>query len=152
MITPSKKHSDKTIAAWKETKRRSMDRYIAKRKAKTGEVKRINPVSAQRTQLNIVYGILSRELKPQHLICQCCKKNPASEIHHMAGRRGILLIISRHFKFICRECHHFITDHSDEAKVMGMSLPINSAIQYKFTDRELELIEQYNIRLPNDYI
>lgn len=101
--------------------------------------------------LKVVYKILCTELKSLHRECEAnllgCTKN-ANEIHHCKGRRGILLIMSVHFKFICSSCHRWITDHSREAKEMGLSLPINSNTDYIFTDREIELIKKYNLKTP----
>lgn len=105
----------------------------------------------QRALLNLVYKILCVELKPIHRRCEanllgCTHK--ANEIHHQKGRKGILLIMSSHFKYVCSSCHRWITDHSGPAKELGLSLPINSETDYIFTPREIELIKKYNIRTP----
>lgn len=105
-------------------------------------------VSNQRALLNTIYKILCRELKPLHLVCDRCKINKVAEIHHSKGRRGFLLIMSFYFKYLCRTCHRDITDNSAEAINDGWSLPINSKTEYIFTDREVELINKYNIRTP----
>ncbi len=114
---------------------------------------RINPISDTLQLLNKIYAILCAELKPLHTICEgnlsgCT--HVATEIHHMKGRRGILLIMSKFFKYLCRNCHDFCTEHSAQAQEMGLSVQVNSQTDYEFTDRELELIEEFGVRLPKD--
>jgi len=121
------------------------------------KVKKINPMSNTLQLLDKIYDILSSELKPLHTICEGKGKisgctHIATEIHHKKGRRGVLLIMSKNFSYLCRSCHQFCTDHSDEAKAMGLSMQINSKTIYDFTDREKELIEIFKVRLPKDVL
>lgn len=130
--------------------------YQAKRRliiAKLDPKKRseLRKQTDQRHLLKVVYKILCAELKPLHRCCEAnlpgCQKI-ANEIHHAKGRRGILLIMSIHFKYLCSSCHSWLNVHSREAKEMGLSLPINSNTDYIFTDREIELIKKYNLKTP----
>ncbi len=126
-----------------------------KEKRDKGEIKKPNQVSNQQKLLNKAYKILAAELKPLHPKCQgnlsgCTGKT--TDIHHSKGRRGILLIISRYFKYLCHDCHDFCTVNSKEAKELGLSLPINSQTEYDFTEREKELIVLLKIRTPKDVV
>ncbi len=46
----------------------------------------------------------------------------ATDIHHMAGRTGKLLIDRTKFLPVCRACHSFIEGHPNFAKEKGFSL------------------------------
>ncbi len=110
-----------------------------------------NKVSDQQALLNKAYAILIAELKPLHTVCEanlvgCTKK--ATQVHHRKGRRGILLIMSKLFSYLCPHCHDFCTENSEEAVRLGLSLPINSKTDFEFTDREYELIEKFGIKTP----
>ncbi len=47
-------------------------------------------------------------------VCEVCQACIASDVHHRAGRSGLLLFDVRYFTSICRPCHRTI--HHDEAK------------------------------------
>lgn len=133
-----------------------MSWYQQRRKAilaKLNPAKRskIRHASDQRTLLNIVYKILCAELKPIHTKCEAQLSGClgiSDQIHHKKGRRGIMLIMSTYFGYLCDSCHKHCTKHSREAVDKGLSLPINSQTDYIFTPREIELIKKYNIRTP----
>lgn len=126
-----------------------MSAYRKKKSPVTGEPVKIPRVSANQKQLNKAYAILCAELKPLHQVCEgkldgCTHR--ATEIHHKCGRIGILLILSTYFGYLCNNCHRFCTDNSLEAIELGLSMPINSKIEIEFTERELQLIEQFYIK------
>lgn len=76
-----------------------------------------------------------------------CTKKP-TEVHHMKGRRGWLLILSKYFCLLCRNCHDICTEDSALAKDLGISLPINSKTEFEFTDLELSLIARHGLNPP----
>lgn len=149
-----KTHSQKTIAAWNSSRARGVKKYQEKRRKKLLQNKpsenKPNQISDQQKILNAIYKILAVELKPLNTKCQgnlsgCTHR--ATEIHHTAGRRGVRLIMSAYFKYLCHNCHRFCTEHSKEAKEIGLSLPINSELKLVFTKRERELIDRFNLKL-----
>lgn len=120
-----------------------------KRKGKP--LPKINQASDQREKLYKIYKILCAILKPLHPKCEgklpgCTHK--ASEIHHSKGRRGFLLILSRYFKYMCHNCHSFCTENSAEAIELELSYRRNSPTEWDFTEKELELIQKHNLKLP----
>lgn len=127
-----------------------------KEKRENGEVPtKVNPISDTQKIFNAIYEILCAELKPLHTICDGYGKihgctHAATEIHHKQGRRGALLIMSKKFAYLCRHCHDFCTINSAEAQEIGLSIKVNSKIEYDFTDRELQLIRIFQVRLPKD--
>jgi hypothetical protein len=152
MIT-QKKPSDKLIASWNKSREKGVRKYQAKRIAKLKEKKSpaVKKVSDARQVLNKIYTTIAKELKPLHPICECCKQNPATDIHHTAGRRGLLLIMSFYFRYICRKCHQKATDNSAWAREIGLSLLINSTKKHVFTLKEIELLEKNSVHIPNNY-
>lgn len=126
-------------------------KYALKNKGGVKKPVLIRNASEKREILNNIYGILCRELKPQHLSCQgnlegCTHR--ATQIHHKKGRRNYLLIMSKHFCYLCKNCHDFCTVHSFVAMKIGLSMPINSTTEYDFTDREIELMIKYKVKIP----
>ena len=149
-MVSTKKHTKKTLDSWNKSREKGIKKYQARIKAE-GKKRTVNKTSDQQVLLNKVYAILCRELKPLHTKCEAkllCCTGRATQIHHKQGRRGILLIMSKLFSYLCHNCHDFCTEHSKEAIEIGLSLPRNSKTEYEFTDREKELINKYNIRLP----
>lgn len=153
-MVSSKKHTTKTIDSWNKSRERGIKKYQENRIKRLKEKKSVTSVkkvSASRSVPNAIYSILCKELKPQHTTCECCHQHPAAEIHHMKGRRGLLLIMSFYFKYICRSCHRKASDNSDWAKEIGLSVLINSRVEYVFTAREIELLESKQVKLPAKY-
>lgn len=143
-------HTNRKILAKGKCKYCYWEEYVKKQRQKLIVPRgTISQVSTQRDKLNKIYTILCKELKPQHTKCEtnlpgCTHK--ATEIHHMKGRRGLLLILSKYFAYHCPNCHRWVTDHSKEAVEIGLSLPINSQTEYDFTERELFLIDKYGVK------
>lgn len=149
-----KQRTDKIIASFNSSRERGLKKYQAKRLQQLKEKLKptsTNKVSNTRSKLNAIYSMLCKELKPQHMICDCCRTNPATDIHHKKGRRGLLLIMSFYFKYVCNECHRKATTDSAWAKEIGLSMPINSATEYIFTQREVDLLEQRGVHMPAKY-
>lgn len=154
---PTCGHPDRRVFSGWDCKECANKKYAIKAALKRTPAKASPPrvavskVSPLQGILNAIYAIISAELKPLHPVCEgklsgCTHK--ATDIHHMKGRKGFLLILSKYFKYLCRNCHDFCTVHSKEAKEMGLSLPINSETDYEFTEREAQLIEQFKLRRP----
>ena len=57
----------------------------------------------------------------KHPKCEVCKRNNATEIHHMAGRIGDKLTDINNFMSVCRECHFLIENNPNWAKEHGYS-------------------------------
>ena len=47
----------------------------------------------------------------------------ATDVHHMAGRVGDLLLDESKWAAMCRDCHAYATEHPLEAIERGWSLP-----------------------------
>lgn len=74
----------------------------------------------------------------------CCRKY-ATEVHHKQGREGWILLIVRWWLPVCKPCHDHITEHSEEAIELGLSMQRNTAREdYKsMADEDIELYNQY---------
>lgn len=110
----------------------------------------INPESELTNLLRKIYRILVAEFLPRQNTCQGKGKIPGctgkpTEVHHGKGREGYLLILSKYFKYLCRHCHDFCTEHSAEAIDMGLSYRRNTPTEWAFTEREVELLKEYNV-------
>lgn len=149
-------HIDRKVYARGRCQSCYMIDYCARRKKMLEKLdpkkrSKIRNATEQRTLLNLVYKILCAELKPLHPACDAqltgCSHR-ATQIHHAQSRRGIMLIMSTYFKYVCDNCHKHITKHSREAVESGLSLLRNSQTDYIFTPREIELIKKYKIRTP----
>lgn len=88
--------------------------------------KTVNPirkVSHKQSKLLREYSRLREQYLRQHPICQAkvkCSGRIASEIHHKMGR-GKYLCDTTLFLSVCRECHNWITEFSNEAIALGLS-------------------------------
>lgn len=52
----------------------------------------------------------------------CCR--PAVDVHHTRGRTGTLLLDTRFWVPVCRECHNWIQDNPAEARQARLVAPI----------------------------
>ena len=147
-MVSTKKHTKKLLDSWQKSREKGIKKYQARIKAEGKKKTAINNSNSTRSQLLVIYKIQIAILKPKHPVCDRCKKNKASDVHHMKGKQGFLLIMSKFFKYLCRDCHRWATDYSKEAIEMGLSLPRNSITEYEFTDLEVGLIKKYNIKTP----
>jgi hypothetical protein len=46
----------------------------------------------------------------------------STDIHHMCGRIGDLLLDTTYWKALCRNCHEWAESHPEEAKEKGLSI------------------------------
>jgi hypothetical protein len=56
-------------------------------------------------------------------VCQLCHILPSTQVHHMAGREGSLLLYTPWWRAACDGCHSYCTRHKQEAIERGWSLP-----------------------------
>lgn len=69
-----------------------------------------------------VYSQLRRQFLEARPWCEApgCGQ-PASEVHHRAGRVGALLLDTETWLPVCARDHHWITEHPAEAYELGLS-------------------------------
>jgi len=103
--------------------------------------------------LDEIYKIVHAEFMalPGNQVCKAmlpgCRIK-ADQNHHMGGRANYFLIMSAYFMPICSSCHRIATDDSEEAIRQGISLPRNSSLPNSFTEREIELMNDFDVRIP----
>lgn len=106
---------------------------FSKGRCKNCAQKTYKPLSKTQTKIKKVSTKLSKELRRysalreqylrQHPICQAkvkCRGKLATDIHHMKGR-GKYLLDTTKFLSVCRDCHDWITEFSNEAIELGLS-------------------------------
>jgi len=90
---------------------------------KLSKIKPIKKVSDKRALDNIIYN--SERIKflqlPENKICPITKQ-PTTDVHHMKGRIGSLLLDKRYWKALSREGHKFVEENPIWAKENGYSL------------------------------
>lgn len=64
----------------------------------------------------------------------------STEVHHMKGKEGDLLLMVEYFKAACRSCHDWVTEHSNEAIELGFSVSRHK--KEGFPPEETELIPE----------
>lgn len=83
----------------------------------------VRRVSAKRARANRRYTVLRRDYLTAHPRCEfpggCVQ--PATEIHHKAGRVGPLLLDVGHWAPLCHAHHAWTTEHPALAVEMGVS-------------------------------
>ncbi len=114
----------------------------------------INKFSDQRTLLTKIYGIIRKEYLANNSTCQiqlegCTHK--AIEIHHRYVRTGYFLVMSKYFYSTCHNCHEQVTINSELAIAKGISFSRHSKQPEIFSQSELDLLEQYKVKLPKSY-
>lgn len=74
-----------------------------------------------------IYNAVARLFLECNQTCQACSvlfpgsmENPATEVHHRAGRTGLLLFDPRNFLSSCATCHRKI--HSEPANAVKLGL------------------------------
>lgn len=87
------------------------------------KMKPMKKVSDKRALENIIYN--SERIKflqlPENRICPITKQ-PTTDVHHMKGRIGSLLLDKRFWKALSREGHKFVEENPIWAKENGYSL------------------------------
>lgn len=92
----------------------------------TSVQKRIPARSPKRAKEEQEYSSRRKEFLSKNCMCQAhipgvCT-GQASDVHHMAGRVGNLLLDITHWLAVCRACHTYIENNPAAAKEMGFSL------------------------------
>ena len=102
---------------------RKMARDLSKPVAPPKPLKRsaIRKVSPKRAEQNLEYAG-ERNAWIEGKKCVACG-DPATEVHHAAGRTNDLLLEKKYWKPVCRPCHVLITEDSAWAIQNGWSLP-----------------------------
>ena len=79
-------------------------------------------ISKKRAAQRRVYNTRGRAYLRSHPVCEVCKKEPSSQIHHRARCHGRLLTQEENFMAVCITCHRHITDHGQWAKELGYKI------------------------------
>jgi len=131
------KNLKKCIICKKEYKAfKSTDKFCSYLCLKLSNIKQksIPKVSVKRKSMNEKYSVLRKEFLalPENKFCPITKQ-PATEVHHKAGRIGFadewarlnnvpLLIDVRYFLGVSRNGHRWIEENPEEAKKLGYSV------------------------------
>lgn len=114
---------------------------------------KINSHSPLRKILSAIYNIIHFEYlaKPENKVCRAqlsgCS-HLATQVHHKYKRDGYYLIMSGMFLPICSSCHGYVNTDSDEAIRLELSVSRKSNVPYLFSERELELMEEFGVNVP----
>ena len=91
----------------------------------TVKQKKLPSRSSKRKEQEVIYSKQRKEflaLKPMceaHLPSVCTKVS--TDVHHMKGRVGDLLLDETHWLSVCRGCHYWIEFRPEAAKALGFS-------------------------------
>ena len=98
-------------------------KYGPKVNLKLKSFKPINKVSDKRKIENAKYLVLRIEFlgKPENQKCPITGK-PTTDVHHMKGRTGSLLLDTRYWVALSREGHKFVEENPEWSKKNGFSL------------------------------
>lgn len=88
--------------------------------------KPISPRSPKKIKLDAEYSAKRKIFLSKHPMCQAhipgiCTQQ-SSDVHHMSGRVGSLLLDETKWLSLCRACHMYIELHPEIAKEMGYSI------------------------------
>ena len=103
--------------------KQTMDGLIAK-PVKVYQTKQIKKVSDKQKRLNLAYLAQRQVYLKQHPFCKvgiegCMGK--ATQVHHMRGRIGELMLDENFWLPVCAFCHNHVETHCEWAKEMGFS-------------------------------
>lgn len=56
-------------------------------------------------------------------VCQICRREASTDLHHRKGRRGNLLFDTKWFMALCRTCHDYVHNNVANSKRMGWLVP-----------------------------
>lgn len=81
--------------------------------------------SSKRSKQEADYSKLRKVFLDKHPMCQAhlpqvCTK-VSTDVHHMKGRVGDLLLDQTHWLAVCRGCHYWIEMRPEAAKLLGYS-------------------------------
>lgn len=96
--------------------------------AKPGKDRRkpIRPVSKAQARRNRAYKVTADKFRLENPWCHGCARvfkvptRPTTEVHHLRGRRGPLLIDVRFLIPLCSTCHRWTHDNPDTARRVGL--------------------------------
>lgn len=86
--------------------------------------KPISRLSKKRVKQERSYSVLRKQFLESNPECQARLKmcrGEATDVHHMAGRVGEMLLDTDSWLPVCRPCHLFIESHPEQAKQLGLS-------------------------------
>lgn len=91
----------------------------------TGKQKKIPSRSPKRSKQEAEYSKIRKEFLTKHPMCQAhlpqvCTQ-VSTDVHHMKGRIGDLLLDQTHWLSVCRGCHYWIEMRPEAAKLLGFS-------------------------------
>jgi len=91
----------------------------------TGKQKKIPSRSPKRVKQEMEYLKQRKVFLAKHSMCQAhlpqvCTKI-STDVHHMKGRIGELLLDQTHWLSVCRACHYWIEMRPEAAKALGFS-------------------------------
>ncbi len=144
--------------SWQELRTKSVKKYQAslqaKRSNKTNQKTKSTPKEKEDTltkKLQPIYRILRNDWLPHNRMClaklEGCREY-ATEIHHMATRRGWWLIVMKFWLPICRGCHRKITKNSRDAINSGLSVAITPEVKLDFNKHTKEVLQRFNMEAP----
>lgn len=122
------------MSAWRREHGKPLARTAIKPKAtpKIASAPRtkIKQVSKKRQKENKEYSALRDEFLLEFPECGAKLKGvctgESTEVHHMSGRTGKLLLAVKFFLPICHNCHIWITENSAQAIEMKLSIRRNT--------------------------
>ncbi len=85
--------------------------------------------SEKQLSRDIAYAKLRKKWLPEHQLCEAKLKGctrQSTQVHHRQGRMGDLLTDTSKWLAVCWSCHNFITEHSNEAFELGLSIRRNT--------------------------
>lgn len=80
----------------------------------------------KRARQEVEYAKLRKTFLAEHPWCQRDGYR-STDVHHMRGRRGALLLAVEHWAALCRPCHRLITENPALAYAEGWSQKRNGA-------------------------
>ena len=80
---------------------------------------RLRSESSKRRLQRLEYAKLRKEFMYPGRGCYCCGLK-ATDIHHVAGRRGTTLNNTFMWLAVCRSCHRWIHENPSEAREKGL--------------------------------
>lgn len=83
----------------------------------------IRKKSRKRSRQNAAYLKARKAFLLEHPACAACGE-PATEIHHKAGREGEWLNYQPLWMSVCHTCHQRITHNPKEAEMLGWTIRI----------------------------
>lgn len=88
----------------------------------------LKKTNRKRARQNATYLKARRAYLAEHSFCAACGE-PATEIHHKAGRGGEWLNYQPLWMPVCMACHRRITANPKEAEMLGWTVRIYGTFQ-----------------------